>query len=47
MESMWKFLDNMAETDPEEYKRFIGQQMSEMKEEVGKEKEAEKKSQTI
>lgn len=23
MEGMWKFLDNMAESDPAEYKKFI------------------------
>jgi len=47
MEEMWKMLDDMAQNDPEEYKRFIGEQMAEMKTEIGKEKEAEDKKQTI
>jgi hypothetical protein len=38
MEAMWKMLDDMAEKDPEQYKKFIGQQMSEMKQEISKEK---------
>ena len=47
MEQMWKYLDNMAESNPDEYKKLIDEQMKEMKQEVDKEKEAEKKAQTI
>ena len=32
MEGMWKMLDNMAESKPEEYDKFIAEQMTEMKE---------------
>lgn len=31
MEAMWKHLDNMSQNEPEEYKRFIEEQMGEMK----------------
>jgi hypothetical protein len=44
MEQMWKYLDNMAESNPDEYKKLIDEQMKEMKQEVDKEKEAEKKA---
>ncbi len=47
MEEMWKMLDSMAQKDPAEYKRFIDQQMSEMKQEIHKEKEAEDKQRTV
>ena len=47
MEGFWKFLDNLAETNPDEYKKFIEGQMTEMKQEVTKEKEEEVKKQTI
>lgn len=47
MEEMWKMLDTMAQNDPGEYKRFIDKQMSEMKQEISKEKEAEDKQRTI
>ena len=40
-------LDDMAEKDPEEYKKFISSQMAEMKEEVAKEKKEEEKAQII
>ena len=39
MSGFWKFLDNLAESSPEEYNKFIQGQMSEMKEEIHKEKE--------
>jgi hypothetical protein len=41
---MWKFLDDLSQNDPEEYKRFVDGQMKEMKQEISKEKEAEAKS---
>lgn len=47
MEKMWAYLDNMASTNPTEYKKFIEEQMGEMKQEISKEKEEEKKAQTI
>lgn len=47
MEDMWKMLDKMAEKDPKEYQKFIASQMSEMKEEIAKEKKEEEKAQTI
>ena len=43
----WKFLDNLHESSPEEYKKFIDEQMQEMKSTIGKEKEEETKKQTI
>ena len=36
MTGFWKFLDNMAESNPEEYKKFIDGQMTDMKEELKK-----------
>ena len=47
MEDMWKMLDDMAQNDPTEYKKLIDEQMTEMKSEIGKEKEVEEKKQTI
>lgn len=47
MEGFWKFLDNMAESDPDQYKKFIDEQMKDMKKEIKKEKEEEVKQQTI
>ena len=40
-EHMWKFLDEMAESDPEGYKKFIAQQMQEVAEEKKKKAETE------
>ncbi len=39
----WKFLDELSQSNPDEYKKFIDGQMKEMKEEVVKEKEEEVK----
>ena len=39
MEGYWKMLDNMHQSDPGEYKKFIGTQMTEMKEVTAKERE--------
>jgi len=38
---MWKFLDELAESDPDAYKKFIAQQMAEMEEEKKKRAETE------
>lgn len=43
----WKFLDNLADSSPEDYKKFIEEQMKDMKQDVAKEKEEEVKKQTI
>eukprot|EP00347_Sterkiella_histriomuscorum_P009421 403341278 len=43
----WKFLDNLQQSSPEEYKKFIDEQMTEMKTEISKEKDEEVKKQTI
>ena len=47
MSGFWKFLDNLSESSPEEYNKFIQGQMSEMKEELKKEKDVETKNYTI
>ena len=47
MEGFWKYLDNMADSSPDEYQKFIDEQMKDMKEEVKKEKDQEEKTQTI
>ena len=47
MDGFWKFLDNMAESDPEEYQKFIDGQMKEMKTEMKKEEEKEIQELTI
>ena len=47
MEGFWKFLDNMAESNPEEYKKYIDESMADMKSEIQKEKDQEVKTQTI
>lgn len=41
MQGYWKMLDNMSESSPEEYKKFIDEQMKDMSSEIKKEKEEE------
>ncbi len=41
---MWKMLDDMAESNPDKYKKFIDEQMKEMKQEINREKEVEAKN---
>jgi hypothetical protein len=47
MDGYWKFLDEMSESNPDEYKKFISKQMDEMKEDKEKEKAEETKKHTI
>lgn len=47
VEGFWKFLDNLHESSPEEYKQFIDNQMKDMKEDLGQEQKEEIKKQTI
>lgn len=47
MEGYWKMLDNMNEQNPEAYKKFIDQQMGEMKEHQTEEQKAEALKNTI
>jgi hypothetical protein len=47
MEGFWKFLDNLSESNPDEYKKYIEGQMEEMKTETAKEKEQETKLLTV
>lgn len=41
MENMWKYLDDLSQNNPDEYKKFISSQMEEMKHEIKKDKEKE------
>lgn len=47
MEGFWKFLDNMAESNPDEYNNYIKGQMTDMKQEMGKEEEQKAKQNTV
>jgi hypothetical protein len=47
MEGYWKMLDNMNDKDPEQYKKFIDQQMDEMKEYREEEQRDEQLKRTI
>lgn len=47
MEGYWKMLDGMSSNNPDEYKKFVESQMSEMKQAKDQEEKIEQKNQTI
>ena len=47
MEGYWKMLDSMSSNNPDEYKKFVESQMSEMKQAKDQEEKIEQKNQTI
>jgi hypothetical protein len=47
MEGMWKMMDEMHTNDPEEYKKYVDKNMTEMKDHNAKEKVQEDKKSTI
>lgn len=47
MEGYWKMLDNMNESNPDQYKKFIDDQMGEMKDHMSEEEKAAQLKSTI